>query len=681
MAKTYYAYQPTDPQAQVNWAEVGANFSNILKAEREKRDAQVNEINEQTREFLKNAENIPQGESTSIREWGLKYSGDLTEAVRLQQQLLKSGDLSMTDYLTGRQNLVDGTDQAFTLMQEYQDVYAKKMERMKSTNPDTSSQQLEVWLMENAEGFANFNRSQLVPDPRTGKVSVAMKVKDPKTGLMTLSQDPNDRRSVSALRGQLLGEFNQYNIESATKEWVDGNGKWSQIIRDVGSRTDAGVITTILNPMEKLMTVDGSGKRVVDLERARALGVPEEDLEAMNLYLQAEDDWITGQAANPLTVSSVLTENAGVAPNGKTYTFTYDAEQAAANPEMILLDPTTNEPQFLAEQNPNGPEQEEVFRQHMRNAIRNKHNVTQDVKTVNDWQRANQPTAAQVSRGQKDKDDKNILSNVAKLYYGDDADVQEASDFLRSINPNIDYIDRNGDDIIINYKDGTPPETRKWKGEDGTLLDQTAWVTANANFFLPKDKKIGNINTLVKQSGIDLTRQFNPNSIGFSAGTQETQEGVDAAFKRVILEENPISPAAFVADDRDATLSNIQGFIKGTPGLANLAIDTGSGWNDTITLSTVDDKGKKTPVYTIDLDNLNGLDDAELADAQARMLTDLVNFASTQADVNEKGLVIQGKRKTTQTTRQGRGRPTNNGQGGGGSTPNPNGVGGKYNGQ
>ena len=535
--------------------------------------------------------------------------------------------------------------------------------------------------MENAEGFANFNRSQLVPDPRTGKVSVAMKVKDPKTGLMTLSQDPNDRRSVSALRGQLLGEFNQYNIESATKEWVDGNGKWSQIIRDVGSRTDAGVITTILNPMEKLMTVDGSGKRVVDLERARALGVPEEDLEAMNLYLQAEDDWITGQAANPLTVSSVLTENAGVAPNGKTYTFTYDAEQAAANPEMILLDPTTNEPQFLAEQNPNGPEQEEVFRQHMRNAIRNKHNVTQDVKTVNDWQRANQPTAAQVSRGQKDKDDKNILSNVAKLYYGDDADVQEASDFLRSINPNIDYIDRNGDDIIINYKDGTPPETRKWKGEDGTLLDQTAWVTANANFFLPKDKKIGNINTLVKQSGIDLTRQFNPNSIGFSAGTQETQEGVDAAFKRVILEENPISPAAFVADDRDATLSNIQGFIKGTPGLANLAIDTGSGWNDTITLSTVDDKGKKTPVYTIDLDNLNGLDDAELADAQARMLTDLVNFASTQADVNEKGLVIQGKRKTTQTTRQGRGRPTNNGQGGGGSTPNPNGVGGKYNGQ
>ena len=401
---TGYAYQPTDPQAQLNWAEVGQNLSNVLNAEAAKRDAQINEINDQTREFLKQAENIPQGESTSIREWGLNYSGQLTEAVRLQQDLLKKGDINMTEFLTARQNLQDGTDQAFTLMQEYQDVYAKKMERMKSDNPDMSSQQLEVWLMENAEGFANFNRSQLMPDPRTGKVVVGMKVRNPKTGLMELSTDPNDRRSVSALRGQLMGEFNEYNIESKTAEWVEGNGKWSQIIRDIGSRTDAGTITTILNPMEKLMKVDGSGKRVVDIEAAKALGIPDSDLEAMNLYLQAEDDWITGQAANPLTVSSVLTENAGVASNGKEFTFTYSVDDAKANPEKILLDPQSNQPIFDKSVNPNGVEQEEVFRQYMRNSIRNKHNVTTEVKTVNDWQRKDKPTAAQVQRGIEKQD-------------------------------------------------------------------------------------------------------------------------------------------------------------------------------------------------------------------------------------------------------------------------------------
>lgn len=428
---TGYAYQPTDPQAQLNWAEVGQNLSNVFNEEAASRDAKVAEINEQTRQFLKQAEEIPQGESTSIREWGLQYSGQLTEAVRLQQDLLKSGDLNQTQFLTARQNLQDGTDQAFTLMQEYQDVFAKKMERMKSDNPDTSSQQLEVWLMENAEGFANFNKSQLMPDPRTGKVSVGIKVKNPKTGLMELSTNPNDRRSMTALRGQLMGEFNEYNIESKTAEWVKGNGKWSQIIREVGSRTDAGTITTILNPMEKLMKVDDSGKRIVDLDKAKALGVPEADLEAMNLYLQAEDDWITGQAANALTVSSVLTENAGVASNGKEFTFTYSAKDAKANPEKILLDPQSNQPVFDKSINPNSVEQEETFRQYMRNSIRNKHNVTTDVKTVNDWNRPNQPTAAQVNKGIGDKKKQKLATVWNNIYYAPTA--SDKSDLLQSI--------------------------------------------------------------------------------------------------------------------------------------------------------------------------------------------------------------------------------------------------------
>jgi len=654
---TGYAYQPTDPQAQLNWAEVGQNLSNVFNEEAAKRDKKVAEINEQTRQFLKQAEDIPQGESTSIREWGLNYSGQLTEAVRLQQDLLKSGDINQTQFLTARQNLQDGTDQAFTLMQEYQDVYKTKMDRMKETNPDMSSQQLEVWLMENAEGFANFNKSQLMPDPRTGKVTVGIKVLNPETGLMELSTDPNDRRSVSALRGQLMGEFNEYNIEATTKEWVDGNGKWSQIIRDVGSRTSSGTITTILNPMEKLMVVDGNGKRVVDLDKARALGIPEADLEAMNLYLQAEDDWITGQAANPLTVSSVLTENAGVASNGKDYTFTYSKDDAKANPEKILLDPQNNQPIFDKSVNPNGEEQEEVFRQYMRNSIRNKHNVTAEVKTVRDYaMNAPQPTSPQIKANQKKKEDEDYVQNVAKLYYGNDDEVLEAENYLRTFNKAIDTIDRRGDDLVITYNDGTNPETIKWRGDDGELLEQSSWVIGAANAFRPSGKEIGNINDIVTGAGIDNSRVFNEESYGFSASDSQSKEGIDEVFKREILANNPISPKSFEPNDRDKTKANIQGFIKSTPGLSDLAITLDTYTDDVVYLNKVDSKGNKIEVYSIDLDSLNDLDDKELAAAQAQMLQDLVNFAATQATTEQKGVTIQGKRKTTTSKRKGRGR-------------------------
>jgi hypothetical protein len=666
---TGYAYQPTDPQAQLNWAEVGQNLTGIIEAENEKRNKQAAEINEQTRQFLKQAEEIPQGESTSIREWGLNYSGQLTEAVRLQQDLLKKGDISTTEFLTARQNLQDGTDQAFTLMQEYQDVYARKMERMKSMNPKERSQFLEVWNMQNAEGFANFNRSQLMPDPRTGKVVVGMKVRNPETGLMELSTDPNDRRSVSALRGQLLGEYDAYDIESKTAEWVEGNGKWTQIIRDMGTRTKSGVITTIMNPMEKLLTVDGSGKRVFDIDKARALGVPEQDLEAMNLYIQAEDDWITGQAANPLTVSSVLTENAGVASNGKEFTFTYSVDDAKANPEKILLDPQSNQPIFDKSVNPNGEEQEEVFRQYMRNAIRNKHNVTSEAKTVRDYaMNAPQPTSPQIKANQKKKEDEDYVQNVAKLYYGNDDEVLEAENYLRTFNPKIDSIDRRGDNLVITYNDGTNPETIQWRGADGTPLTQNSWVIGNANAFRPEDKKIGNINDIVAGAGIDASRAFNPDSYGFSASDSQSEEGLDEVFKREVIRNSNATPDMFVPNGREKTGPLLQNFIASTPGLSGLSVKTYGGMDDKVEVLD-----GENVVATFDLDMLDDLSGNEQKAMQADMLRTLVDLANNRATIEQKALVTKGKRKTSTITRKGRGRLKGNSNNS--SAPRPNGGG------
>ena len=525
-----------------------------------------------------------------------------------------------------------------------------------------SSQQLEVWLMENAEGFANFNKSQLMPDPRTGKVVVGMKVRNPKTGLMELSTDPNDRRSVSALRGQLMGEFNEYNIEAKTAEWVEGNGKWTQLLREFGTRTESGVIETIMNPMEKLLTVDGSGKRVFDIDKARALGVPEDDLEAMNLYIQAEDDWITGQAANPLTVSSVLTENAGVASNGKEFTFTYSIDDAKANPEKILLDPQSNQPIFDKSVNPNGEEQEEVFRQYMRNAIRNKHNVTAEAKTVRDYAtNPPQPTSPQIKANQKKKEDEDYVQNVAKLYYGNDDEVVEAENFLRTYNPAIDTIDRRGDDLLITYNDGRNPETIQWKGADGTPLTQDSWVIGNANAFRPKGQAIGNINDIVAGAGIDASRAFNPDSYGFSASDSQSQEGLEDAFKREVLRNNPISPASFIEDDDKATKANISAFLNGTPGLEKLKVETGTTGDRII---VKDENGNE--LTRIELDSIK-------KDDEVRFINDLVSIATNRASLDQKALTTKGKRKTTTATRKGRGRLS--GGSNNSSAPRPSGGG------
>ena len=639
MAQTYYAYQPTDPQFELNWAEVGSNLINIIDDKKRRDEELASEINKQTREFIKQAEDIPQGESTTIREFGLQFSNDLVETIRLQNQMLKNGDIGVKDFLRVRQNSQDGTDQAFTLIQQYQDVFKKKMERFKSTDPNNKSQYLEVWAMENVEGFSNFNTSQLGIDPRTGKVFAAKKVLNPETGLMELSKDPNDRRAVSALAGQLNGEFDYYNIEAETAQWVDGVGQWSQIIRDIGSRTEAGTIVSVLNPMEKLMKVDGSGKRVVDIDRARALGVPESDLEAMNLYLQAEDDWITGQSANPFSVSSVLTNNANIAPNGKEYTYTFDKKDAAANPEKILLEPTTLTPIFDKNINPNAEEQEEVYRQQMRNAIRNKHNVTEKTMTVNDW-REESKAASDRRTGESKKQD--VVSNIAKIYYGNQTELEEAVKFMRGINPNVDTIDRTGDSVIVTYLDGRPDEELDFKADDGTLLSQEEWVTASTNFLLGDKDKITDVDKVFKRSGVDLNRPFNEESSYFSSGVKVTTEPIDEAFTREVALNIPVD--AFVPEESSTTISNLRGIFSTTPGLMGLKLYQGL-YSDVILID--DEDGNRLEELSVDDENIG-------EDTIKDYIERIAKLANARASIEEKALSTKGKRKTTRETSQRR---------------------------
>jgi hypothetical protein len=447
MAKTYFGYQERDPQAQVDWTEITSNFSNVLNEEVRVREQKKKAIDDSTREFQRRLNDTPQGESTTIREWGLKFGADAQKQMLMQDRLLKSGALKYNDYTVMRQNLVDGTDNAFTLLQEYQDEYAVKMERMKSTNPAEASQQLEVWLMENAEGFGNFNKSQLVINPETGKVSASFKVKNEKTGLYEITDNPNNLRSVSALRGQLLGKFNEYDIESETKAWVDSNGKMTQILREIGSRTSSGVLTTIMNPMEKLLKKSGD-RFIIDKDKAKALGIPDSELDAVNLYLTAENDWIKGQMTNGLNISSVLTENIGTASNDKSYTFTYNPKEAKDNAEMILLDPQTQQPIF-DESNPNAKEQEEAVMSYFRNSIRNKHNITQEVKTVNDWKA--EQSKSQIEASAQRKKNKSMVSRIATLYTGNNEQIEGSLEYFRDLNDSNQKVTRTKDGIALTF--------------------------------------------------------------------------------------------------------------------------------------------------------------------------------------------------------------------------------------
>ena len=660
MAGTYYKYEPRDPQTELNWAEIGENFTNILAKEREVRAERIKDINASTDAFMANIANKPQGDSTSIREWGLKYGETATKTLQTQIAALKSGDLQLNDFLVNRQNLADGTDQAFSLMQDYQDVYAKKMERMKSQNPDASSQELEIWLMENAEGFADFNRSELYVNPENGKVSVAFKKKNPKTGVMEMSTNPNDLVAVSALKGQLTGEFDKYNVDKATQAWVDGVGAWEVVAKTQnGSRTRAAQILTSVDPMLKRISE----------EEAKVLGIDPKSVEAINYYIEAEDDYISGQMSNLFNMTSVLTNGIGM-KNGQAYTFTFDEEEAKnSKGEIILMERTAQGPQpvFDKARNPYAEEQKDAVYGYMRNAIRNKIDKTSDIKTFNEW---NDKSKTDKDKDDKNKKDKNIMSNVSKLYYGDENEVEEAISFIRSANPNIDEIDRDGNSVIVTFLDGTPSETISFTGADSSQLGQEQWVGGAVNFFLKDNDKIQDVAAAIKAGGINNSRTFNSTSTGFGAGESTSTEDLGAAYDRLVREDSGLKPSMFVADDEDETKTNLIGVVSNLPGLGGYSVDT-SGAFDNITISDADGN----VVKTFSLDASDGFSPAQATKFVDELLSlsKEVHLGGAKDQIATMSLLVGDRAEVTKDSNRTSSRRKTPSQ-----TTNPTGVGSKY---
>tara|TARA_R100000935_G_scaffold58891_1_gene99135 strand:+ start:4597 stop:6573 length:1977 start_codon:yes stop_codon:yes gene_type:complete len=643
---TYYKYQPRDPQAAINWAEVTTQLSDVVQDEIQTRIDKKGAINEATRQFQKTLDVIPQGESDTIRNWGIAYADNAREVTLVQDKLLRAGGIDQYEYTQMRQNLLDGTENAFNLIEDYQAQYATKMERFKSQDPATASQKMEVWLMENAEGFANFNRSELVINPQTGKVSAGYREKNKDTGLTTISSNPNDLVAVSALRGQITGTFDKYNVEAATSKWVEATGAWTEIAKVTGGRTSAGQLITSIDPFSKKLSKS-------DMEN---LGLTTEEGEVANLYLSAENDWIKGQlSGNGYNISSVLTDFVVADKDNKEYSFTFDVEEAKKDKSLILMsrEGGTVVPVFDESINPNSKQQEDEVYAYMRTAIRNKVNREKKAVSVNDYK---SPTTNDTNNANKVGGEKSSLSNVAKLYYGNAAEVDEAIDFLRSSNPAIDTIDRNAKSVIITYTDGRQPEELDFADNTNTGLTQDAWVTGAANFFATK--KIDNIDTLLKSSSTNPQRSFNAESKGFGASNQKIDETQEDTFLREM--DKFISVDSFVKDDEnnfDETLTEtaIKSALKSIPGGNKLVVGTAKAGSDIVTV-----KDGNVEIARI---NMEGTED-EISAQIIKGLDDIKRASwslATKEDIKTSGLgfFLVGKGTSKEVKRTSKRQETN----------------------
>lgn len=313
---TYFKYAERSAESQINWAEVGKNMTDMLQEQTRIREEKINALDAASREFGEKLANPPQGEHKPINQWGLEFGTDASQYMLMQEKLFKSGKMKMKDYLVGRQNLMDGTKQAFNLMKEFQASFSEKMER----NKNDKSQDIELWLNAQAERFGDFTKSQLYINPTDGTVSVAMKERQVIGGkeVFVMNKNPNDFATINSLRNQIAGRYDKYDTNAVTTAFADSLGKQETSSVVFGTLTKQGLnITT--EDIKSRVDIDPDTKKV------------------MFKFIDAENQFINSALENPFNRLSVLTNSKKFAENGEQYTFTYDAADAKANPEKVLL--------------------------------------------------------------------------------------------------------------------------------------------------------------------------------------------------------------------------------------------------------------------------------------------------------------------------------------------------------
>ena len=346
---TAYKYVERQVDDQINWAEVTSNLTNTLKEEGRVRQEKKTAIDDASREYAKILNNVPVGENTELNKFALNAASDLQQQMLMQTTLLKSGQLDPRQYTIMRQNLTDGTDQAFSLFQNYNAEYDKKMAMMDPNLPPSErASAMQTWQMAELEGFGNFKNSKLVINPNTGLMSMAKMVPDPNfTGDPVNSPmvpDMNNLQSVQALENRLKGTVTQYDVMGAADTYLDSLGEDKRaVITGLGQKYTSATIKTISDATAKQK---GSWKSMSTKEldaEAKRLGVNASELIEITLFSEAQDNWVKGQLGiGGTAAASVLLDYKSINPiTSEPYEQLQWSEaneaKAALNSNIILM--------------------------------------------------------------------------------------------------------------------------------------------------------------------------------------------------------------------------------------------------------------------------------------------------------------------------------------------------------
>jgi hypothetical protein len=494
-----YGYKEREATSYVDWGAIGKNLSDVLLKEREDRENRKAALDAEQRATQKLLAEPPQGQDASMSEYTLKYTDDLKKASLLNYKLLRSGQLDPRDFTIRNQNLTDSTNILFNLSKEYQEQYKSAMDDYLAGN----LQDLTPFLMSHVEGYANFLNTKPIINQDDYTVTLAKMKFNKEKGIMEMSKDPNDFSSVSMLSNMIKQKYKKFDVQNNVGSFVKG----------LGEKLDTVIQMSTLNKM-------GSVTEIFDQTKRKNLPKDQQGI-VMN-FENAETKALTSLLATPFDYTSILTNSIKTAPNQEVYSYTWNAEEAKKNENLILLkvDPQTKgvTPQLTDNQKKDAIEH---LRVQARLMYDEKAKTTQIIPQLESRYAPQYVYEANKAKQEKVQGTKNLAENFTNMIFGDASQSNLGTKALSSATGmqfyktkngvKVAQLDKNGKEgrsITWDFqKDNTKSKIRDFAKSIGQLsgsldLDVDQFVENMIQF--QKQNKFSNFNTTTESTGFDV---------------------------------------------------------------------------------------------------------------------------------------------------------------------------------
>jgi hypothetical protein len=389
---TFYKYAERSAESQVNWAEIGKDMTDMLRQEVAVREEKKAAIDEATRRYAEELSNAPQGEHEPGSTEALRFADQATKYMLQQEKLLKSGLLDPRDYMIARQNLTDGTRQAFGAMKEFQAKYGELMERAKT---DASSI-LEIENLEEIQGYGNFRQSGFFIDSPTGRVNVGLKEEQDIDGQKVIGLKSGSTRGMQYIQGGIYGRIDKFKPREVLMPLAESLGNEIRASLDPSTLSKLGSITSI-EDLRLREDIDPVTKEVL-----------------FEFYSSIKMS-VNSAMANPLQKASLLADTLG-------YTTTTDPAAAAKDSKLILkvTDPDTGRAEYKFSDAQNAAAEKWMTGQ-LIGMIDRKQTI--DATAFTPQPRAQ--TEAEIGRDERKRDAENFGKNLGRALKSTDANERD----------------------------------------------------------------------------------------------------------------------------------------------------------------------------------------------------------------------------------------------------------------